>query len=340
VNKSPDSPSSSGILQPEDWADPLLDLSVHQSGERRIEYWREIILRLFADVQISAIPRHDFFGKVLSQRFSDLRLSVISASEQSVDRRFREARSDYEDRYFAVLMLQGKQIIEQSGSHAILEVGDMAIYDATRPHSLRFEGQWQEVVFSISRPILNNLLVNAEDRVATSLAVSQGVGNVLSSYLGALGRQIGQLSADEMTRLADPAISMLAMTLGGINGSIGDSPHLRSGTLLRVKRYVNTHLHDPDLDAAMIASASGLSARYINKLFAAEGTSLIRYVLLKRLDRCAHSLSGTGGARTVDSIADIALRWGFNDMSHFSRAFKKRFGVTPREWRKEGVPKR
>ena len=33
------------------------------------------------------------------------------------------------------------------------------------------------------------------------------------------------------------------------------------------------------------------------------------------------------------SVSDIAFSWGFNDAAHFSRAFKERFRVTPKEFR-------
>jgi AraC-like DNA-binding protein len=33
-------------------------------------------------------------------------------------------------------------------------------------------------------------------------------------------------------------------------------------------------------------------------------------------------------------ISDIAFAWGFNDLAHFSRIFKQKFGASPREWRK------
>jgi AraC-like DNA-binding protein len=34
------------------------------------------------------------------------------------------------------------------------------------------------------------------------------------------------------------------------------------------------------------------------------------------------------------SISEICFRWGFNGSAHFSRAFKDRYGVSPRDYRK------
>jgi AraC-like DNA-binding protein len=52
-----------------------------------------------------------------------------------------------------------------------------------------------------------------------------------------------------------------------------------------------------------------------------------------RLERSARDLAQPHGP----TIMEVALRWGFNDSSHFSRLFKRRFGVCPREFRAAAV---
>ena len=47
----------------------------------------------------------------------------IYASEQAVIRRYRQARSEYEDKYFGVLMLEGSQSVEQDGKIVTLRPG-------------------------------------------------------------------------------------------------------------------------------------------------------------------------------------------------------------------------
>ena len=47
----------------------------------------------------------------------------------------------------------------------------------------------------------------------------------------------------------------------------------------------------------------------------------------RRLDRCRSDLEA---ARRTESITSIALRWGFNDPSHFSRLFRRRYRIAPR----------
>jgi AraC-like DNA-binding protein len=57
----------------------------------------------------------------------------------------------------------------------------------------------------------------------------------------------------------------------------------------------------------------------------------MRYVWNRRLDRCRDDLKKP--CASAQRVADIAFRWGFSDLSHFSRAFKARFGMSPRDCR-------
>ncbi|MNH21738.1 Transcriptional activator NphR [compost metagenome] len=75
----------------------------------------------------------------------------------------------------------------------------------------------------------------------------------------------------------------------------------------------------------------GVTRRYVNSLLQQEGTSFGRYVLLSRLQRCAHDLRQP--ELRTRQVSEIAYRWGFNDMTHFSRVFKAQFGVPPRLYR-------
>ncbi len=103
----------------------------------------------------------------------------------------------------------------------------------------------------------------------------------------------------------------------------------REATLRRVKRFIESRLGDPELDPAMAAQALGLSSRYLNALFEAEGLSLMRYVWARRLENCRRDLASDARA----PIGEIAYRWGFSDLSHFSRTFRRRFGQSAREAR-------
>jgi AraC-like DNA-binding protein len=321
-----------------EWTNSAIEVATDGSVSQRIEFWREMILRLFADVQIADVQKADFFGRVRQRKCEKMRISEIHASEQAVIRRYRQARSEYEDKYFAVLMLEGSQSVEQDGKIVTLRPGDFAIYDATRPHHLQFGQPWREIVVSIPRTTLNQLVVGMEHRTASPIPTAQGVGSVMRGFLEQMSSQIRHVSEDEMLQLSDTAISLIAMTLGNLRRNDVAQSRMKALTLTRVKRHLLEHLRDPDLNPTLIEQAIGISSRYINKLFEAENTSLMRYVWNLRLERCAEDLVNPHCA--VLRVSDVALRWGFNDMSHFSRAFRERFETSPREWRNQAMTRR
>lgn len=331
---SGDAPGPASDSPPDERTNSAIEVATEGSLSQRIEFWRETILRLFADVQIAAVQKADFFGHVRQRKCEKMRISEIHASEQAVIRRYRQARSEYEDKYFGVLMLEGSQSVEQDGKIVTLHPGDFAIYDATRPHHLQFGQSWREIVVSIPRTTLNQLVIGMEHRTASPTQTGEGVGSVMRAFLEQMSSQIGRVTEDEMRQLSDTAISLIAMTLGGMQRNDLAQSRMKALTLTRVKRHLLEHLHDPELNPLMIERSIGISSRYINKLFEAENTSLMRYVWNLRLERCAQDLVNPQCA--VLRVSDIALRWGFNDMSHFSRVFRERFAMSPRAWREQG----
>lgn len=96
------------------------------------------------------------------------------------------------------------------------------------------------------------------------------------------------------------------------------------------------HLDNPQLGTATICHATGLSSRAVQKAFLREvGLTPTAFINERRLQRSAERLV-TSDAST---ITHIALDVGFNDPAFFSRCFRRRYGVTPREWRsKHGRP--
>jgi AraC-like DNA-binding protein len=106
---------------------------------------------------------------------------------------------------------------------------------------------------------------------------------------------------------------------------------VREGRRRAILDYVDRNLADPDLGIGSIAHAFGISSRTIHKLFEGEAQTAARLIWDRRLERCREEIADP--AMASRSITEIAHLWGFSDSQHFSRAFKQRFGMTPRDYR-------
>jgi AraC-like DNA-binding protein len=95
--------------------------------------------------------------------------------------------------------------------------------------------------------------------------------------------------------------------------------------------YCRDNLCDPDLSPHTVAAHFGISVRTLHLRFAQVGQTFGRWLLARRLEACRAALRDPG--QQGASIAEIAYRCGFNDLSHFCKVFRTRFGETPRACR-------
>jgi AraC family transcriptional regulator len=98
----------------------------------------------------------------------------------------------------------------------------------------------------------------------------------------------------------------------------------------RVLDHIDRHL-DGDLDLKTVSGVAAFSKFHFHRQFKATfGVSLHRYVQLARLRRASKQLADEAGR----SILEIALDAGYETPEAFARAFRRRFGQLPSQFRK------
>ena len=93
-----------------------------------------------------------------------------------------------------------------------------------------------------------------------------------------------------------------------------------------IVNYIDSHIHEK-MTLEDIATALFVSKYHIAHVFKAQmGLSIHQYILKKRLDLCRGAIaSGT-------DITVACSQCGFEDYSSFYRAFKKEYGISPKEF--------
>ncbi|MDO5425049.1 MAG: response regulator [Eubacteriales bacterium] len=95
-----------------------------------------------------------------------------------------------------------------------------------------------------------------------------------------------------------------------------------------VKAYIHSHLEEK-LDRDTLAAKVYLSPDYLSHCFKRQtGVSLTNYIIGERIEEAKRLLS-----KKDLNIRDIAISCGFQNISYFTRQFKKSTGMTPREFR-------
>lgn len=177
--------------------------------------------------------------------------------------------------------------------------------------------------------------------VPTNL-IGPALGHLSRSPLAPLfSNHIAQVHelADRLDRAAALALGSATLSLArALVVSVTDDDRLgreamEDALLLRVASFVRDHLGDRDLDAAAIAAAHHVSVGHLYKACAHVDLRLEQWIIEERLARAAEDLARTSPGR--EPIAEIARRWGFTNASHFASRFRRTYGVTPREWRRD-----
>ena len=102
-----------------------------------------------------------------------------------------------------------------------------------------------------------------------------------------------------------------------------------SELISKAVEYAKTHCRD-DISIGDVADHAGFSLDYFNRIFLAHtGFTVMAYINYIRLKKAAVSLRSTD-----KSVLDIALDTGYDSHEGFTRAFTKRYGVSPSDYRK------
>jgi AraC-like DNA-binding protein len=99
----------------------------------------------------------------------------------------------------------------------------------------------------------------------------------------------------------------------------------------RIEWFIETHLAEPSLSPSQIAAAIGVSVRHLHRIFLSKGHTVAGWIRGRRLQRCRSDLLNP--RLSERNITEIAFFWGFSDSAHFSKSFKKEFGLSPRAFR-------
>ncbi|MFE4539305.1 helix-turn-helix domain-containing protein [Streptomyces scopuliridis] len=98
------------------------------------------------------------------------------------------------------------------------------------------------------------------------------------------------------------------------------------------KKLAERRLADADLSPATLARELNVSVRTLQRAFAAGGESLTAYIRERRLE-----LARLAPSASRPAVSEIAAHWQFADSSHFSHAFKLRYGLTPTEYARQNT---
>ena len=305
--------------------------------DRRLAVWQDIVCDTFVGLDCRSDMHDAFWGSVTQSTIGPVSCTRVDSCAQRVFRTPSRIARASEDFVLVALGNSGVNGVFQDGREAVVSAGQFVIYDTTRPYELRFDDGFSQTIFQMPRKFLQQRIGSFDTLTATTFSADRALERLVYEFLIGMSKTIDHVDPATASRLMDQGLDLVAMAFADrMHQRSPDQSFHRSALLYRLKNYILTHLRDPELSMPAAAAGIGISPRYASDLMAAEQTSFRSYVKAQRLERCKRDLSDP--AHAARHVSDIAFAWGFNDLAHFSRIFKQRFGVSPREWREHPTP--
>lgn len=296
----------------------------------RAAVWRDWVWQQFGGLQSDLYGDTEFDGHLHNVQAGALHLTRLEANRHRVIRTMDMVRGSEEAYLKIVAPLQGRASVEQGGRQAWVSPGSWTIYDTTASYLIANPERIEHLVVMIPRAQLAGHGLRLESLMARPINGHTGIARVALGSMRSTFEELPHMSGDAARGAGELLTQLVRLSLVELAGQ--HTPRTQREALKdRIRQHVALHLRDPQLSVAHIATALNCSKRHLYNAFADEPHTLASYIQHQRLDACLRELQALNAA--ARPITDIALHWGFNNLSHFSRVFRERTGQSPSEFR-------
>ena len=253
-----------------------------------------------------------------------LQIGHITVSRHRIGLTPEMARAERHPVAKVIIQTAGVSVYEQRGECITLTPGDGLVYDVSQPHAITSTETTEHFVVTVPHDLVVGRGIRLDRLSAQRFSARTGVGRLAADLIHSTFGELATISPECEDNLAASLLSLIFLPLPN------EAAHTSEALRYRIESYIRDQIRDPELSIEKIASALRCSKRYLHMAFAASDRSITDHIWTTRLDGCRGDLARCHG----QTISEIAFAWGFSSSAHFSRAFRKRFAVTPSEFRR------
>ena len=290
----------------------------------RVALWSDALTTVCGPLQTEPLGATTLDGAMTFGAIGRLQIGHITASRHRVGLTPELARAERHPVAKVIVQTVGETVYEQRGDRVTLSPGDGLVYDVSQPHAITSIETTEHFVVTVPHDLVVGRGIRLDRLSVQRFSARSGVGRLAADLIHSTFGELATISPVCEDDLAASLLSLMFLSLPN------ETAHASEALRHRIEGYIRDRIRDPELSIEKIASALRCSKRYLHMAFAACDRSIADHIWTTRLDGCRGDL-----ARCADrTISEIAFAWGFSSSAHFSRAFRKRFGVTPSEFRR------
>lgn len=294
--------------------------------EQRIPLWEEETRETMLGLRVSSFAKESISSTMLNSSLDSVKLTAMKGNGHVVERSDSLLNSCRADVIAFCLLNKGEAFYYGRQGMIKLRELDAVVYDADTPFIYGFSPSMAQFVYQVSRSEFYRMTGKA------TLDEPLFFRNDETPMLGA-SRRIFTSTIDAFRAGKAVSPKRIEKSFNQVFQQIV-SPGLESpdtAYLSAAKEYVHENWHMPELAVHDVAKAVGISERQLARVFSANELSVGRFMSEVRLENAYKLLISAHGKGL--SIGQVAQHAGFRHTSQFSRAFKRKYGMTPRDAR-------
>ncbi len=303
----------------------------------RFPMFCEEVVRRYTGLDLKTQDQRGFQAAIELRRVGSIDIGRIATSPVNSARTTSLVR-DGDDGLLVTLLDCGRASHSQGDACQALEPGEGLVSDCGYPGELNFVADSEFWNLKIPRRMVATMFSQPMRFAGARLDKDIAARRLLLGYIReAFNLDVGA-SARAMQLYEQHIVDLIALALGA-DGTVrvaADERGVRSVRRSAILKEIARGSGDPGLNAIGIARRLGVTPRYVHYLLEETGKSFTHHVLESRLEKAVLLLRDP--ERRSRRIADIAGEVGFNDLSNFNRAFRRRYGITPSDLRTAAVP--
>lgn len=293
-----------------------------------LAYWVDTVCDQFLELEIDTPMRDRFHASLDQVDLGPATANFLEADTQQV-RRTRAKIARMRTPMFMLMQLRVGQVrYQQLGREVCVGPGECVLIDCTEPYEVECPQPTRAMALRLPTDWLKRWIALPERHAAQLFhAKAAGWSSALCSAVASLDIH----SVDSLAQPADEIAELIATLLKLAIGPEPEAPVQRPILFNQLLRTLQNRLHEADLSPMTAAAEHGISTRSVHYVFAGANTTFVERLMELRLGRAREMLSD---ARLFDlPVAEVAVRCGFADPSHFARRFRRRFGQSPLQFR-------
>lgn len=304
-----------------------------------LDAWRAMLRDCIVELDAAplahaeAAPDRDYAGWVYRRDLGPIGITDVGTDPVRVARTARAIRRST-DAFFLLSIAQRPTWSLHAEHQTSMGAGDAVLLDSAQPFRLAADDFGHHVVVNLPKSHLTRTFRMARDVLGRRIAAGNPMLRVLMAGVAELGKEPGSLPDGSETEIGHTLSELLVATLRWEENARPEDAGAvlgRRAQLLRMQDFVRRHLADPDLSPRLLATAFGVSPRYVEVAFRDGGLSPSRFIRETRLESAARVLADP--RQRHRSIAAVARSVGIESPSTFARMFRARYGLSPRDFR-------